>query len=112
LGAITSFIFLFRSLGQVLGVAASSAIYQATLTTQLHTYFGSEALIERLRHSSTIVFDLPSKQRLLAQLAFKHSLRNVFYFAAAGSIVVFLASLPIPDRRLDEARAGQKVQED
>ncbi|KAF7314965.1 Vacuolar amino acid permease [Mycena indigotica] len=116
----TGFGALFRGMGQVGGVAISSAIFQtrldAALTERIHSEDAVEAsstrqracsnckqIIDKIRRSSNIIRDLPPVVQLAARESYADSLRVVFQFAAGATLLAYIARLPIPDRDLDKA---------
>ncbi|KAJ7612149.1 vacuolar amino acid permease [Roridomyces roridus] len=106
----TGFGQLFRGLGQVGGVAISSAIFQARLDTELHKRIhtpGAEELIMRIRRSATVVHELGPEQRRLARDSFIVALKTVYVFAACLTFLAYCVRLPIPDQDLDKAHASR-----
>ncbi|KAG8921389.1 hypothetical protein FRC00_008695, partial [Tulasnella sp. 408] len=68
----TGFTQLFRGIGQVSGVAVSSAVFQHLLERELQkrlTGPGSEELIRKIRHDSRLVASLPEETQVLAREA-------------------------------------------
>ncbi|KAG6878810.1 hypothetical protein C0992_007523 [Termitomyces sp. T32_za158] len=105
----TGFGQLFRGIGQVGGVAISSAIFQSKLDTELRRRItGPDAaeLIEKIRHSSQVVGTLPPALQKHARDAYETSLKSVFIFSAGSTLLAFLVRAPIPDRSLDERERG------
>ncbi|WVW79815.1 hypothetical protein I302_101785 [Kwoniella bestiolae CBS 10118] len=103
----TGFVFVWRSLGQVFGVGLSSAVFQASLASQLERRFKSPEIIVKLRHVFHAIDDLPEEwQRETAREGFRVALRNTFIFGLAGASLVFLTSLFIPDDRLKGPEEG------
>lgn len=88
----TGFVFVFRSIGQVLGVGISDAVFQTSLRQELERRFSDERLIDRLRHASSVIRKLPLTQRLLAREAYGAALRNTFIFGAVGAAIVLVTS--------------------
>lgn len=102
----TGFAQLWRCIGQVVGVAVPSAIFQYVLNRELTrriTGPDSSEIISRIRHSSEIVVSLPSDIQLLARESYGIALRRAFWFIAASAIAGFLVRLGIPDKSLDDA---------
>ncbi|KAJ3569641.1 hypothetical protein NP233_g4918 [Leucocoprinus birnbaumii] len=101
----TGFNTFFRGVGQVGGVAISSAIYQSKLNNELHariTGLGSERLINRIRRQAKLVALLPPEVQRPARDAYNASLKAVFLYAAISTFLAFLVRLPIPDKHLDD----------
>lgn len=101
----TGLSYLFRYNGVVIGVAASGAILQSILTTELKhriTGQGAAELIERIRHESTLVKTLPDgiwKQGAIE--SYKIALKNVFTFNLLLSLISFLLSFGIENNSLN-----------
>ncbi|KAA1087549.1 hypothetical protein PGT21_033475 [Puccinia graminis f. sp. tritici] len=101
----TGLSYLFRYNGVVIGVAASGAILQSVLTTELkHRIVGEGAteLIERIRHESTLVKSLPEgiwKQGAIE--SYKLALKSVFKFNLLLSLISFFLSFGIENNSLD-----------
>ncbi|PVG01894.1 hypothetical protein CPB86DRAFT_698295 [Serendipita vermifera] len=99
------FVQLFRGLGQVSGVAISSAMFQSLLNKELHARLagpGSEELIEKVKHSSDIVRQLPPNLQEPVRESYASALRAVFIMAACCTFAAFLVRLPIPELSMDE----------
>ncbi|KLU90323.1 vacuolar basic amino acid transporter 2 [Magnaporthiopsis poae ATCC 64411] len=92
--------YLIRSLGQVWGVAITSAMVQTTLSARLPAALGDipekAKLIEEIRHSVTALESLPVKVRLAARKVYYEGIRYGFAtstsFAAAALILALVAS--------------------
>ncbi|KAF7295886.1 Vacuolar amino acid permease [Mycena chlorophos] len=106
----TGFGQLFRGLGQVAGIAVSSAIFQSRLDLELHKRFPPDfdELILRIRRSAAVIRDLLPEEQRLARDAYAISLRAVYVFAAASTLIAYLVRLPIPDQDLDTAHGKKK----
>lgn len=92
------FVQLFRGLGQVSGVAISSAMFQSLLNEELHARLagpGSEELIEKVKHSSDIVRQLPPNLQEPVRESYASALRAVFIMAACCTFAAFLVRLPV-----------------
>ncbi|KAH6907033.1 multidrug resistance protein [Coprinopsis sp. MPI-PUGE-AT-0042] len=95
----TGFGVLWRGVGQVGGVAVSSAIFQSRLDSQLRqriTGPGAAEIIQKIRHNARLVATLPPRERLAAQESYKASLKSVFFFAACMTLCAYIVRLPIP----------------
>ncbi|KAJ6548100.1 MFS general substrate transporter [Mycena vulgaris] len=107
----TGFGQLFRGIGQVGGVAISSAIFQSRLDTELrkriHTP-DAEELILRIRRSSAVIHTLTPKDQRSARDAYAIGLRTVYIFAACSTFLAYCVRLPIPDQNLDTAHAKKR----
>lgn len=117
----TGFGQLFRGVGQVGGVAISSAIFQSSLETELrkriHTPDAEDVrgsspflarisiltvscrymsqLITRIRQSVRFVSELPVDIQRLARDSYDISLHKVFLFAACSTLMAYLVRLPV-----------------
>ncbi|KAF9232240.1 major facilitator superfamily domain-containing protein [Melanogaster broomeanus] len=93
----TGFGQVFRGLGQVGGVAISSAVFQSKLDTELHRRIGGPNAEEatQIRHSSLILPDLPRYLQDAARDAYATSLRVVFVLAACSTLVAYCARIPV-----------------
>ncbi|KAI0927773.1 hypothetical protein AcV7_009480 [Taiwanofungus camphoratus] len=103
----TGFGQLFRGIGQVGGVAISAALFQSTLSTELHKRIrgpDAEEIITKIRHSAKLVASLPPELQRHARDSYAISLRKVFIMAACSTFLAYLARLPIPDKPLDQPR--------
>ncbi|KAJ7221451.1 vacuolar amino acid permease [Mycena pura] len=108
----TGFGALFRGIGQVGGVAVSSALFQTRLDAALRERIHStnaEELILNIRHSSNFIRTLPPAMQRAARDSYAIGLRSVYVLAACATLAAYLARLPIPDQDLDKAysRRGQ-----
>lgn len=100
----TGFSQLFRGVGQVGGVAISSAIFQSNLETQLRRQIhtpDSEDLIRRIRQSFRFVDTLTPDLQKIANDSYGVSLKSVFLFAAVSTLLSYLVRLPVPDKILE-----------
>ncbi|GAA6041495.1 hypothetical protein JCM8097_001905 [Rhodosporidiobolus ruineniae] len=104
--AVTGVMWLFRTTGQVVGVASSGAILQATLAPELQkriTGKGAAKMIRAIRSDSSIIATLPSHLQTAARAAYGLALKHVFWFCALGAFGAWLATCFIPDLDLDPA---------
>lgn len=101
----TGFVFVFRSIGQVLGVGISDAVFQTGLSRELERRFTDEKLIDRLRHASSIIKKLPMAERILAREAYGAALKNTFVFGAIGAAIVLVTSFFVSPSTRTENRA-------
>ncbi|KAJ7612163.1 major facilitator superfamily domain-containing protein [Roridomyces roridus] len=102
----TGFGQLFRGIGQVGGVAISSAIFQTKLDSvlreRIHTPDAAE-LIQKIRTSSDVIRTLEPAVQQAARDSYADGLRAVYIFAASSTFLAYLVRLPIPDQDLDTA---------
>lgn len=102
-GVSTGMSYLFRSTGQVYGVAVSGAILQRMLTHQLrYRIVGpeSEELIARIRHESTAIPLLSPVFREAALESYAAALQGVFVFVLVCNLIAFGCSACIEDKPL------------
>lgn len=92
----TGFIQLFRGIGQVIGVALASAVFQSVLNTELHkriTGDGAEDEITRIRHDSTLVDRLPPDLQSAARDSYAIGLKWVFIVATVCTGMAYCVRL-------------------
>ncbi|CEL61791.1 Vacuolar membrane amino acid uptake transporter fnx2 OS=Schizosaccharomyces pombe (strain 972 / ATCC 24843) GN=fnx2 PE=3 SV=1 [Rhizoctonia solani AG-1 IB] len=101
----TGFTQLYRGVGQVLGVAVSSAFFQSVLDRELRSRITGEDANEwvlRIRHSSKLVVSLEPHLQRAARDSYGEALRYVFLYAAACSLISFILRLWLPELSLDD----------
>ncbi|KAJ6630409.1 major facilitator superfamily domain-containing protein [Mycena sp. CBHHK59/15] len=107
----TGFGQLFRGIGQVSGVAVSSALFQSRLDTELrkriHTP-DAEVLIMKIRRSSAFIRTLMPKEQRAARDSYAIGLKTVYIFAACATFTAYVIRLWIPDQDLDEVHAKRR----
>jgi MFS family permease len=111
----TGFVQLFRGMGQVSGVGVASALFQYTLSAELRKRIhgaGANELINRIRHSATLVATLPPETQRAARDSYAIALRAVFTMAAFSTAVAFIVRLPIPEKSLDHQPLKEPVDVD
>lgn len=94
----TGFIQLFRGIGQVIGVALASAVFQSALNAELHkriTGSDAEELITRIRHDATLVGRLPSEVQWEARESYAVGLRGVFVVATVCTGMAYCVRLGV-----------------
>lgn len=107
----TGITFLFRTTGQVLGVSLSGALLQAVLTTQLRKRItGPNAfeIIERIKHSTTIIPELPTQLKVIAVASYADALKAVFISQIAWYGLAFVCCLPIEEKPLPATMEEQE----
>ncbi|KAI0690036.1 major facilitator superfamily domain-containing protein [Cytidiella melzeri] len=105
----TGFSQFWRGIGQVGGVGLSSAIFQSSLNAALHkriTGPGAEQMIEKIRHSATLVARLPPSLQRAARDSYASSLHVVFVAAACSTFIAYCIRFPVPDANLSEEPAS------
>ncbi|KAF5369889.1 hypothetical protein D9758_001219 [Tetrapyrgos nigripes] len=111
----TGITYLFRTTGQVLGVALSGAVLQGVLLQKLHSKIqgpGSAELINRIRHSTEIIPHLSPELRAAAIDSYADALRVVFICQAAWNFLAFLWCLPIQENLLPDGPGEDDQQND
>ncbi|KAL1406811.1 hypothetical protein Q8F55_006220 [Vanrija albida] len=102
----TSMTYMFRTVGQVLGVALSAAILQATLEADLTAQLSDRTLIDAIRHSSDIIPGLPGHVRRIAVDAYAHGLHRVWQFNLALAILTVAIMAVADNDHIPEAPGG------
>ncbi|WVQ78349.1 hypothetical protein IAT38_000434 [Cryptococcus sp. DSM 104549] len=103
----TSMTYLFRSVGQVLGVAISSAIVQSVVQADLQrTITGPEAaeIIYLIRHSTSSIHTLPPHFQLPAIEAYDHALHYVWIFNLVLSVGTVLALMIVEEEEMPDKK--------
>ncbi|KZT12978.1 vacuolar amino acid permease [Laetiporus sulphureus 93-53] len=109
----TGITYLFRTTGQVLGVSLSGALLQAVLTRKLReriTGPGAIEIIEKIRHSTSIIPDLSPPLREAAVSSYADALRIVFICQAAANLLCLLCCIPIQENPLPGTHEEQEAQ--
>ena len=104
LGVATSGTMLFRLIGGSLGTAAFGALFAARLGAILRASPDTTSTPATL--SPEAIARLPDASRLLYQQAFTASLSTVFLVASAVTVVGFILTWFLPERRLRESVAA------
>lgn len=100
----TGFGQVFRGLGQVSGVAVSSALFQSKLDSELRKrIYGPDAteIINSIRRSATLVASLPPDLQRAARDSYAGAIRDVFIFAACSTLMAYIVRLQLPDKALE-----------
>ncbi|KAK0524252.1 hypothetical protein OC842_005894 [Tilletia horrida] len=112
IAVMTGLTYLFRSNGQVLGVAFSGVLLQAILKTQLRqriTGPDAEQIIAQIRHQASIVPTLEPELQRAAVEAYRIALRGVFLcMTVMGVLVVGFCALVRDEELPDFEVAGKK----
>ncbi|GAA5825920.1 hypothetical protein JCM11251_000053 [Rhodosporidiobolus azoricus] len=101
--AVTGVMWLFRTTGQVVGVASTSAVLQGTLAPELAkriTGKGAKKIINAIRSDSSLIATLPPHLRTAAREAYALALRHVFWFCAIGATLAWLSICFVPNLNL------------
>ncbi|KAH7890122.1 major facilitator superfamily domain-containing protein [Phlebopus sp. FC_14] len=108
----TGFGQLFRGIGQVSGVAVSSALFQSQLDAELRKRIqtpDADEIIEKIRHSAKLVAVLPPDLQRAARDSYAVALRAVFILAGCSTLLAFLVRLPIPEKTLDRSSTKEET---
>jgi len=108
----TGFGQVFKGIGQVGGVAISSAIFQSNLESELRSRIhrpDAEDLIKKIRQSARLITSLPPDLQRIARDSYSASLKTVFFFAACSTMLAYLVRLPIPDKVLEHRPRREAV---
>ncbi|SJL05054.1 uncharacterized protein ARMOST_08426 [Armillaria ostoyae] len=100
----TGFGQVFRGIGQVGGVAISSAIFQTKLDGELRKRIDgpdAERWVKSIRQSARLIHELPPDLQRKARDSYSASLKAVFMFSACCTLLAYLVRLPIPEKDLD-----------
>lgn len=82
--------YMFRTIGQVLGVSFSSAILQSTLERDLTAQISDPALVQLIRRSTDAVKTLEPGLRKIAVAAYAHGLKRIWVFNFVLAIITVL----------------------
>lgn len=96
LGAATSTVNYFRSIGGSIGVAALGAVFSSRLTSELAAA-GAGRIPADAAHSPAAVAELPEAARLIVQGAFSGALHHVFLVALALTTLTIVCALLVRD---------------
>jgi len=102
----TGFSQLFKSIGQVGGVAISSAIFQSGLDRELRKRIhgpGAHEMITRIRESAKLVISLPPDLQRDVRDSYDIALKHVFMMATCSTLLAYIVRLGIPEKSLDES---------
>lgn len=103
----TSLSYMFRTSGQVLGVALSGALTQAVLSRELRARItgpGADELIQRIRQSSEEIRKLPPTLQLAATTSYGKALHAVFVCSVVLAVVGVLSSMGMREVDMDVKR--------
>ncbi|CAD6571805.1 MAG: hypothetical protein TREMPRED_000370 [Tremellales sp. Tagirdzhanova-0007] len=103
----TSMAYLFRNIGQVLGVSLSAAIMQGILSTSLKRLItGPDAsrIIYTIRHSTSSIRDLAPEHLQAAVQAYEHALHVIFIFNLVLSVINVLVLTIVKEDEMPDQR--------
>ena len=112
----TGTVYLFRSLGQVVGVSLSTAMFQMLLQSQMHRNItpdlltdpeqgqaGVSRLISALRHDASLVPRLhPPALRHAAQISYMNSIKWVFTLVTVLNLMYMAVCWPVEEYDLSD----------
>ncbi|PWN54435.1 MFS general substrate transporter [Violaceomyces palustris] len=107
----TSMSYLARTTGQILGVSCSGTLLQALLKRELNKRIvgpGSQEIISKIRHQSSIVSQLPDDLRVAAVQSYSYSLRWTFIALASVGFLTLVSNLWIEDLVLPDFETANK----
>ncbi|KIY71564.1 MFS general substrate transporter [Cylindrobasidium torrendii FP15055 ss-10] len=107
--------YLFRTAGQVLGVALSSTLLQGLLASNLRariTGENADETIEKILDSVSVIRYLPPDIRAKATESWGIALRGVFYAQLAVAVILFLSVIPIGEHPLPDRAEKSPVDEE
>jgi hypothetical protein len=95
--------YLFRAIGQVIGVAIAAAIQQSVLASSLATRlegYPADLIKAIIQEPARVLPELDGWVAMQAKLAYLASIQGVFGFVVGGSFVLSLVCLAIRARPL------------
>lgn len=111
-GVSTGMSYLFRTTGQVLGVAFAGEVMQLSLKNELHTRISgpdAEHIIDAVLHESTVVPTLPAPLQAEAVQAYAIAMHRVFIIVTAGYVFSFAAATMIRNIPLADAPNDKQI---
>ncbi|ORY92960.1 vacuolar amino acid permease [Leucosporidium creatinivorum] len=113
--AVTGALWLFRTAGQVVGVASTSAIMQGVLASALSariTGKGSKKIIKHILEDSSQIPRLSPELQVAAREGYLVALRAVFWFCALFAFLAWLSMLAIPPLPVEDAEIVEPTEEE
>jgi len=107
----TGISYLFRTMGQVLGVSLSATLTQALLARNLRARISDEDIIAKILDSTAYIHTLPKDLQEKATTSWALALRTVFYCQIALAVGIFLSVLPIEEYSLPDTVAADPVKQ-
>ncbi|KAI5477491.1 vacuolar amino acid permease [Pseudohyphozyma bogoriensis] len=111
--AVTGVIWLFRTTGQVSGVAITSAILHPALANRITGKDADKAshfYIKLIREDASIIPKLPEELQAAARASYAVALKWTFLFCAAFAFFTWLAVIFVEEISLDGRAVQKKVQ--
>ncbi|WWD17720.1 hypothetical protein CI109_102161 [Kwoniella shandongensis] len=109
----SSLSYLFRTIGQVLGVALSGALTQAILEKELENRItgpDADEIIASIRESSASIKHLAEPLKSIAIISYQKALHAVFICCAVLTFVTFLSGLGMREVDMHKIMAETKAQ--
>ncbi|KAJ6500834.1 MFS general substrate transporter [Mycena sanguinolenta] len=104
----TGISYLFRTMGQVLGVSLSAALTQTLLARNLRARISDETVAQIL-DSTAYIHTLPPDLQAKATTSWALALRTVFYCQIGLAVSIFLSLLPMEECSLPDTIAADPV---
>lgn len=101
----TSMTYMFRTVGQVLGVAIASALLQSTLQIDLAASIPDPELVEKIRRSTTFIHALEPALRDIAVKAYSHGLHRVALMNFSLAVATVFTMSVAEDEHMPVTRA-------
>ncbi|KFY29650.1 hypothetical protein V494_08587 [Pseudogymnoascus sp. VKM F-4513 (FW-928)] len=103
----TSMVYLFRSVGTVWGVAASSTLIQNILSTRLPDALegipNKDKILDEIRHSVTVIKDLPPDVQAIARQVYYEALNYTFIATTAVTVIALVSAFFARGRSLNRS---------
>ncbi|KAJ7684305.1 MFS general substrate transporter [Mycena polygramma] len=110
----TGLSYLFRTMGQVLGVSLSAALTQSLLARNLRariTGDGADKIIAKILASTAYIHTLSPDLQAKASASWAAALRIVFYCQIVVATALFLSALPIEEYSLPDTVTAAPVKQ-
>ncbi|KAJ6606035.1 MFS general substrate transporter [Mycena vulgaris] len=110
----TGISYLFRTMGQVLGVSLSATLTQTLLARNLRARIvgeGAADTIAKILDSTAYIHTLPADLQEKATTSWALALRTVFYCQIVLAVSLFLSALPIEEHSLPDTVGGTPVKQ-
>ncbi|OCF33929.1 multidrug resistance protein fnx1 [Kwoniella heveanensis CBS 569] len=108
----TSLSYVFRTIGQVLGVALSGALTQAILQKELEKRIDDDDVITSIRESSASIRYLPEPLKSIAIDSYRKALHAVFICTVVLSVIYLLSGLGIREIDMQKSMAAPRLTDD
>jgi len=107
----TGISYLFRNLGQVLGVSLSAtrSLTQALAARNLRARIPDEDIIAKTLDSTAYIHTLPQDLQEKATTSWALALRSVFYCQIVIAVAIFFSVLPVEEYSLPDTVAADPV---